>query len=135
MIALVEAYREGLLKPPHWSKNIVAGVVVGVVALPLAMAFAIASGVTPANGIYTAILAGLLVSVCGGSRVQIAGPTGAFIVLLSSILMKHGLAGLQLAWPYWPGASPRHGPWWWPIGCPSRRTGRGGSLPRRERPR
>ncbi len=97
MIALVEAYREGLLKPPHWSKNIVAGVVVGVVALPLAMAFAIASGVTPANGIYTAILAGLLVSVCGGSRVQVAGPTGAFIVLLSSILMKHGLAGLQLA--------------------------------------
>ncbi len=95
MIALVEAYREGLLKPPHWSKNIVAGVVVGVVALPLAMAFAIASGVTPANGIYTAILAGLLVSVCGGSRVQVAGPTGAFIVLLSSILMKHAVQKIK----------------------------------------
>ncbi len=97
MIALVEAYRGGLFKPSQWSKNIVAGLVVGVVALPLAMAFAIASGVGPEQGIYTAIVSAFFVSIFGGSRVQVAGPTGAFIVLLSGIMMKYGLAGLQIA--------------------------------------
>ena len=97
MFALKEAYQSGLLQPKHFSKNLTAGLVVGVVAMPLAMAFAIASGVSPVQGIYTAIIAGFFVSVFGGSRVQIAGPTGAFIVLLSSILMNYGFAGLQIA--------------------------------------
>lgn len=97
MFALLEAYRAGLLGRPHWLHNIVAGVIVGVVALPLAMAFAIASGVKPEQGLYTAIVAGFLVSVFGGSRVQIAGPTGAFIVILSGIVATHGIQGLQIA--------------------------------------
>jgi len=97
MIALVDAWRAGLLHRRHWVKNIVAGVIVGVVALPLAMAFAIASGVKPEQGLYTAIIAGLAVSVLGGSRVQIAGPTGAFIVILAGIVATHGVQGLQIA--------------------------------------
>jgi len=76
---------------------VVSGVTVGVVALPLAMAFAIASGAKPEQGLYTAIIAGLVVSTCGGSRLQIAGPTGAFIVILSGITAKHGIEGLQIA--------------------------------------
>jgi len=97
MIALVDAYRAGLLHRRHWVHNIVAGVIVGVVALPLAMAFGIASGVKPEQGLYTAIVAGLAVSVLGGSRVQIAGPTGAFIVILAGIVAQHGVQGLQIA--------------------------------------
>src|SRR5690606_38733541 len=77
--------------------NIIAGMIVGVVALPLAMAFAIASGATPEQGLYTAIVAGLAVSIFGGSRVQIAGPTGAFIVILAGITAEHGIGGLQIA--------------------------------------
>ena len=69
----------------------------GVVALPLAMAFAIASGAKPEQGLYTAIVAGIAVSVFGGSRVQIAGPTGAFIVILAGITASHGIDGLQIA--------------------------------------
>ena len=97
MIALLEAHRAGLLGRAHWARNIVSGVVVGVVALPLAMAFAIASGAKPEQGLYTAIVAGLAVSVFGGSRLQIAGPTGAFIVILASITDEHGVDGLQIA--------------------------------------
>lgn len=97
MIALLEAKRAGLLGWKHWYANIVAGIIVGVVALPLAMAFAIASGVKPEQGLYTAIVAGLAVSVLGGSRVQIAGPTGAFIVILSGIVAQYGVQGLQIA--------------------------------------
>ena len=97
MIALLEAKRAGLLARHTWMANIIAGIIVGVVALPLAMAFAIASGVKPEQGIYTAIVAGLAVSVLGGSRVQIAGPTGAFIVILSSVVAQHGVEGLQIA--------------------------------------
>ncbi len=74
-----------------------SGLIVGVVALPLAMAFAIASGVKPEQGIYTAIIAGIIVSLFGGSRLQIAGPTGAFIVILAGIVAEHGVAGLQNA--------------------------------------
>lgn len=66
MIALHEAWKAGLLAPAHWLRNVVAGVIVGIVALPLAMAFAIASGVKPEQGIYTAIIGGLLVSLLGG---------------------------------------------------------------------
>ncbi len=97
MIALLEAGRAGLLGRKHWLNNLLAGLVVGVVALPLAMAFAIASGVKPEQGLYTAIIAGLAVSLFGGSRVQIAGPTGAFIVILASVVAQHGVAGLQIA--------------------------------------
>ncbi|NYT78268.1 STAS domain-containing protein [Alcaligenaceae bacterium] len=97
MIALLEAKRAGLLARRHWPANIVAGLIVGIVALPLAMAFAIASGVKPEQGIYTAIIAGLAVSVFGGSRVQIAGPTGAFIVILAGVVADHGVEGLQIA--------------------------------------
>ena len=95
--AILEAYRAGLLDRRHWLPNIISGVIVGVVALPLAMAFAIASGAKPEQGIYTAIIAGFAVSVLGGSRLQIAGPTGAFIVILSGITAKYGIAGLQTA--------------------------------------
>ena len=97
MLAIVEAYRTGLFKPQNWLPNILSGLIVGVVALPLAMAFAIASGATPAQGLYTAIVAGIFVSVCGGSRVQIAGPTGAFIVILAHITARYGISGLQVA--------------------------------------
>src|SRR5689334_15366417 len=71
--------------------------IVGVVALPLAIAFAIASGVSPERGLYTAIVAGLLISGLGGSRVQIGGPTGAFVVIVSAIVAKHGVDGLIVA--------------------------------------
>ncbi|MYN11609.1 sulfate permease [Pusillimonas sp. TS35] len=97
MIAFLEAKRAGLLARKHWPANIVAGIIVGVVALPLAMAFAIASGVKPEQGLYTAIVAGIAVSLFGGSRVQIAGPTGAFIVILADIVARHGVDGLQVA--------------------------------------
>jgi SulP family sulfate permease len=97
MIAIYEAYRAGLLKHRYWLSNIVSGVIVGVVALPLAMAFAIASGVAPEQGIYTAIIAGLVVGLFGGSRVQIAGPTGAFVVILAGVTARYGINGLQVA--------------------------------------
>ncbi|WP_277588638.1 SulP family inorganic anion transporter [Pseudomonas chlororaphis] len=97
MIAIREAWKAGLLGRAHWARNLVSGVIVGVVALPLAMAFAIASGVKPEQGIYTAIVGGLLVSLFGGSRLQIAGPTGAFIVILAGVTAKYGVNGLQLA--------------------------------------
>jgi len=97
MIAIGEAWKAGLLGRGHWLRNMVSGVIVGVVALPLAMAFAIASGVKPEQGIYTAIIGGLLVSLFGGSRLQIAGPTGAFIVILAGVTAKHGVDGLQIA--------------------------------------
>lgn len=97
MIALLEGHRAGLYAKPHWLPNIVAGVIVGVVALPLAMAFAIASGARPEQGLYTAIVGGALVSLLGGSRVQIAGPTGAFIAILAGVTAQHGIAGLQVA--------------------------------------
>ncbi|MHB1949432.1 MAG: SulP family inorganic anion transporter [Gammaproteobacteria bacterium] len=97
MIVIVEAYRAGLLNLKNWPSNIVAGLIVGVVALPLAMAFAIASGVPPEAGLYTAIISALVVGIFGGSRVQIAGPTGAFIVILASITARYGVDGLQIA--------------------------------------
>lgn len=97
MIAILEAKRAGLLSKKHWLNNILAGVIVGVVALPLAMAFAIASGAKPEQGLYTAIIAGGLTSLLGGSRMQIAGPTGAFIVILAGITAKYGIEGLQVA--------------------------------------
>ncbi len=79
------------------ARDIGAGLTVGVVALPLAMAFAIASGLKPETGMFTAIIAGFLISALGGSRVQIGGPAGAFIVIVYGILQQHGLAHLVLA--------------------------------------
>jgi SulP family sulfate permease len=78
-------------------KDLIAGIIVGIVALPLAIAFAIASGVSPEKGLYTAIIAGFIVSVFGGSRVQIGGPTGAFIVIVYGIVQKYGVDGLTIA--------------------------------------
>src|ERR1700677_713967 len=76
--------------------DIIAGITVGIVALPLAMAFAIASGVPPQAGIFTAVIAGFLVSGLGGTKVSIGGPTGAFIVILYGIYLKYGTANLAV---------------------------------------
>src|ERR1700684_4433391 len=76
--------------------DIVAGLTVGLVALPLAMAYGIASGVTPQAGIYTAVIGGFIVSALGGSRIQIGGPTGAFVVIVAGIVARFGIAGLSL---------------------------------------
>ncbi len=76
--------------------DLIAGLTVGIVALPLAMAFAIASGVKPEAGIFTAVIAGFIISALGGSRVQIGGPTGAFIVIVFGILAKYGAANLAI---------------------------------------
>lgn len=81
----------------HFARDLGAGLTVGVVALPLAMAFAIASGLKPEAGLFTAIIAGFLISALGGSRVQIGGPAGAFIVIVYGILERYGLANLIIA--------------------------------------
>jgi SulP family sulfate permease len=78
-------------------KDIIAGSIVGIVALPLAIAFAVASGVSPEKGIITAIVAGFVISIFGGSRVQIGGPTGAFIVILYAIIQEYGIDGLLIS--------------------------------------
>jgi SulP family sulfate permease len=81
----------------QFTRDVIAGVIVGIVALPLAIAFAIASGLSPERGLYTAIVAGFLISLLGGSRVQIGGPTGAFVVIVSGIVLQHGVDGLVIA--------------------------------------
>lgn len=91
-IVLKEGYKSSYFMP-----DLIAGITVGVVALPLAMAFAIASGVGPEKGLYTAIVAGILISLLGGSRFQIGGPTGAFVVIIYDIVMRHGYEGLAIA--------------------------------------
>src|SRR5688572_11958193 len=93
MPKLVESLRRGY-STEAFVGDLVAGVTVGLVALPLAMAFAIASGVPPQNGIYCAVVAGFVISALGGSRVQIGGPTGAFVVVVAGIVTTHGLDGL-----------------------------------------
>jgi sulfate permease, SulP family len=97
MIALLEAKEAGLWSRSQIRNNVLAGLVVGIVALPLAMAFAIASGARPEQGLYTSIVAALLTSIFGGTRVQISGPTGAFVAVLSIVTAQHGIAGLQIA--------------------------------------
>src|SRR5207248_7858891 len=76
--------------------DLIAGVTVGLVALPLAMAFAISSGVSPQAGLYTAVIAGFLISALGGSRTQIGGPTGAFVVVVYGIVARYGIDGLYV---------------------------------------
>jgi SulP family sulfate permease len=80
-----------------FQSDLLAGIIVGIVALPLAIAFAVASGVNPAQGLVTAIIAGFLISFLGGSRVQIGGPTGAFIVIVYGIVQQYGLSGLMVS--------------------------------------
>lgn len=93
---LFSLLRKGI-KKEQLVKDLTSGLVVGIVALPLAIAFAIASGVSPDKGLITAIIAGLVISILGGSRVQIGGPTGAFIVLVYAIVQEHGVIGLTIA--------------------------------------
>ena len=78
-------------------KDIVAGIIVAIIALPLSIALAIASGVNPEQGLYTAIIAGFFISLLGGSRVQIGGPTAAFVVIIYGIIQQYGEAGLIVA--------------------------------------
>src|SRR6186713_3072476 len=91
LTVLREGYRLGDLK-----SDMVAGLTVAIVALPLSMAIAIASGVTPDRGLYAAIVGGFLISLLGGSRFQIGGPAGAFIVLVATTVTLHGVSGLLL---------------------------------------
>ena len=93
---LFKVFQEGYSKKTFYS-DLTAGIIVGVVALPLAIAFAIASGVKPEQGLFTAIIAGIIVSLLGGSRVQIAGPTGAFIVIVYGIVQRYRYDGLAVA--------------------------------------
>ena len=92
LVTTLKGYDRG-----QFTQDLTAGVIVGIVALPLAIAFAIASGVTPGRGLWTAIVAGFLISALGGSRVQIGGPTGAFIVIVYGIVQKYGVDGLIIA--------------------------------------
>jgi SulP family sulfate permease len=80
-----------------FKKDLLAGITVGIIALPLAMAFAIASGTTPERGLFTAIIAGFLISALGGSRIQIGGPTGAFVVIIYGIIQRNGYEGLAVS--------------------------------------
>ena len=81
----------------QFTKDLFSGIIVGIVALPLAIAFAVASGVSPEKGIVTAIIAGFLISLLGGSRVQIGGPTGSFVIIISGIVTQYGLDGLMIS--------------------------------------
>jgi SulP family sulfate permease len=93
---LVIVWREGQIRK-YWRTDALAGLTVAIVALPLAMALGIASGASPNQGLVTAVIAGFLISLLGGSRVQIGGPTGAFVVIVAGIIAAHGYAGLVLA--------------------------------------
>jgi SulP family sulfate permease len=94
---LVSLWQHKLIDKNTLSKDVLSGLVVGIVALPLAIAFAVASGVSPEKGLITAVIAGFIISVLGGSRVQIGGPTGAFVVIVYSIVEIYGLEGLMIS--------------------------------------
>src|SRR5262245_64291738 len=94
--ALRAAWREGY-GGRELRADLLAGIVVGIVALPLSMALAIASGVPPQHGLYTAIVAGFAIALAGGSKVQVSGPTAAFVVILAPISARFGLGGLAVA--------------------------------------
>ena len=93
---LIVVWREGQMAR-LWQRDLLAGLTVGIVVLPLAMALGIASGASPNQGLVTAIVAGFLISLLGGSRVQIGGPTGAFVVIVAGVIAAHGYSGLVLA--------------------------------------
>jgi len=93
---LITVLREGYTRK-QFTSDLIAGVIVGIVALPLAIAFAIASGVKPEQGLYTAVIAGFVIGALGGSRAQISGPTGAFIVIIYGIVQQYGYDGLAVA--------------------------------------
>lgn len=92
----LEIFRQGY-SPRTFAKDLLAGTTVGIVALPLAMAFSIAAGGSPQQGLYTAIFAGFFISLLGGSRFQIGGPTGAFVVIIYDVVVRHGMGGLAAA--------------------------------------
>lgn len=92
----ISLLKDGITKK-QLTKDILSGIIVGIVALPLTIAFAIASGVSPEKGLVTAIIAGFIISVLSGSRVQIAGPTGAFIIIVFGIVQEYGVSGLTIA--------------------------------------
>lgn len=99
-VPIAAALRKTLAQGYHWADfraDALAGLVVGIVALPLSMALAIAVGVPPQHGLYTAIVAGIIVAVTGGSKFQVTGPTAAFVVVLAPIVSRHGLSGLLMA--------------------------------------
>ncbi len=89
--------KEGGLTKEGLIKDFIAGIIVAIIALPLSVALGIASGVSPEKGLITAIIAGFLISFLGGSRVQIGGPTGAFVVIIYGIIEKYGIDGLVIA--------------------------------------
>ena len=93
---LVSVFREGYSWKQFYA-DLIAGVIVGIVALPLAIALAIASGVKPEQGLYTAVVAGFVIAALGGSRAQVSGPTGAFIVVVYAIVQQYGYEGLATA--------------------------------------
>src|SRR5262245_13194626 len=93
---LITVLKEGYSRK-QFASDLIAGIIVGIVALPLAIAFAIASGVKPEQGLYTAVIAGIAASLLGGSRAQITGPTGAFIVIVYGIVQQYGYDGLAVA--------------------------------------
>lgn len=95
--AIWTAYTEGRLTVAALWPNFLSGVVVAIVAVPLALGFAIASGAKPEQGLFTAVVSALVVSLCGGSRLQIAGPTGAFVAVLAGVTAQYGISGLMLA--------------------------------------
>src|SRR5688500_20361895 len=95
--AALREVRQAGYGPTGLQADLLAGAVVGVVALPLSMALAIASGVPPQQGLYTAVVAGAAIALLGGSRVQVSGPTAAFVVILSPIAHQFGLGGLLVA--------------------------------------
>ena len=92
----VSVLKEGYSFSKLWA-DVLAGSTVAIIALPLAMAFAIASGVSPEKGLYTAVVAGFIISLLGGSKYQIGGPTGAFVVVLYAVVLRHGFDGLVIA--------------------------------------
>lgn len=94
--ALLRAFKGGYTGA-DLGKDLASGVTVGVVALPLAMAFAIGAGASPAQGLYTAIVAGFLIALLGGSKYQVSGPTGAFVVIIADVILRQGMDGLLLA--------------------------------------
>jgi SulP family sulfate permease len=93
---VITLIKEGISRK-QLTKDVLSGIIVGIVALPLAIAFAIASGVSPEKGLITAIIAGFVISILSGSRVQIGGPTGAFIIIVFGIVQEHGVSGLTIA--------------------------------------